>query len=169
MTARQEGRGRKPRAGARVPAEAAPYVRRLREGKIKVTPNRRRVLERFLEDDGPWTLGSLHRRLSEDGPCDISSVYRALEVLRDAGLLEEFHLPGERQTFYALIRHSGGRTVSPPHHHHHHIVCQDCGRVSHLDVCLPSGLLGRVEGASGFRVTEHHLEFRGICGDCGGA
>jgi Fe2+ or Zn2+ uptake regulation protein len=136
----------------------------MREGKVKVTPNRRRVLESFLEEEGPWTLGSLHRKLSEAGSCDISSVYRALEALSNAGLLEEFHLPGEKQTFYSLIRQRGNREVSHPHHHH--IVCQDCGRVSHLDVCLPSGLLGKVEGESGFRVTEHHLEFRGICGDC---
>jgi Fe2+ or Zn2+ uptake regulation protein len=162
----------KPSGGPQAPAvglaqKAEPFFRRLRESGIKLTPNRRRVLERFLEDEGPWTLGRLHRRLSDSGPSDISSVYRALEALRDAGLLEEFHLPGEKQTFFSLIRQGGGRTATSQTHHHHHIVCQDCGRVSHLDVCLPSGLLGRVEGASGFRVTEHHLEFRGICGDCG--
>lgn len=148
------------------PDAAKPYLGKLREGKVKVTPNRRRVLDRFLDGEGTWTLGSLHRSLSEGGPCDASSVYRALEALRDAGVLEEFRLPGEKQTFYSLIRHGASRRTQA--HHHHHIVCQDCGRVSHLDVCLPAGWMGKVEGASGFRITEHHLEFKGQCGDCRG-
>ncbi|MDB5106229.1 MAG: ferric uptake regulation protein [Fibrobacteres bacterium] len=159
---------------------AAPFLDRLRQGKVKVTPNRRKVLGRFLEGDKPWTLQSLHRSLSEGEDCDLSSVYRALSALHVAGLLEEFRLPGEKQTFYSLIRHSepprtpGTRALSPRSkgqtqsnaHHHHHIVCQDCGKVSHLDICLPAGVMGKVEDASGFRITEHHLEFRGICGKC---
>lgn len=148
-------------------SEALPYLARLREGKVKVTPNRRRVLGRFLEGEGTWTLGSLHRSLSLGGRCDASSIYRALEALRDAGVLEVFRLPGEKQTFYSLIRHGAGRRTQSQHHHH--IVCQDCGNVTHLELCLPPGWMGRVEGASGFRITEHHLEFRGICGDCQGS
>lgn len=153
-------------------AAAEPYLGRLREGKVKVTPNRRRVLERFLEGEGTWTLGSLHKSLSEEAPCEASSVYRALETLRDAGILEEFRLPGEKPTFYSLIHHAPGRrsnahgTHGAQGHHHHHVICQDCGRVSHLELCLPSGWMGKVEGASGFRITEHHLEFKGLCGEC---
>lgn len=145
---------------------AEPYLGRLREGRVKVTPNRRRVLERFLQGEGPWTLGSLHRSLSGEAPCEASSVYRALEALREAGVLEEFHLPGEKQTYYSLIRHGAARRGHAHADHHHHIVCQDCGKVSHLEVCLPAAWMGKVEGASGFRITEHRLEFRGVCGEC---
>jgi Fe2+ or Zn2+ uptake regulation protein len=169
------------------PDPAAPYLDRLRQGKIKVTPNRRKVLGRFLEGDTPWTLQSLHRSLSQGEECDLSSIYRTLSALRVAGLLEEFHLPGEKQTFYSLIRHpaapraaarSGTKARAHAHagpgahgathgdHHHHHIVCQDCGTVSHLDICLPAGVMGKVEDVSGFRITEHHLEFKGVCGNC---
>jgi Fur family ferric uptake transcriptional regulator len=156
-------------------AEAAvPYLDRLRQGKVKVTPNRQRVLGRFLEDDKPWTLKTLHRSLG--GDFDQSSIYRALSALRSAGLLEEFRLPGEKETFFSLIKQPAAARHPAPRgsgsrprahaHHHHHIVCRDCGAVSHLDICVPAGLLGRVEDASGFRVTEHHLEFKGVCGDC---
>lgn len=166
---------------------AAPYLDLLRQGKVKVTPNRRKVLGRFLEGDTPWTLQSLHRSLSQGGECDLSSIYRTLSALRGAGLLEEFRLPGEKQTFYSLIRlstaprtalrggakarahaHGNHGTQGGTHgeHHHHHIVCQDCGTVSHLDICLPAGVMGKVEDVSGFRITEHHLEFKGVCGNC---
>ncbi|MDQ3003245.1 MAG: transcriptional repressor [Fibrobacterota bacterium] len=152
----------------------------MRRGKVKVTPNRRKVLESFLQGDKPWTLQSLHRSLSQGEECELSSIYRALSALRAAGLLEEFRLPGEKETFYSLIRHMvparGGAARSPgtrakihahgSSHHHHHIVCQDCGKVSHLDICVPAGWMGKVEDASGFRITEHHLEFKGVCGEC---
>jgi Fe2+ or Zn2+ uptake regulation protein len=153
-----------------------PYLERLKLAKVKVTANRRRVLNRFLGTDKPWTLGSLHRSLSQDEESDLSSVYRTLEALRTAGLLEEFRLPGDRQTFYALIKaqhrpHLASSSHSPASHpvndhHHHHIVCQDCGKVSHLDLCVPVGWMGKVENASGFRITEHHLEFKGLCASC---
>src|SRR5882672_4425136 len=131
---------------------AAPYLDLLRQGKVKVTPNRRKVIGRFLEADAPWTLQSLHRSLSQGEECDLSSVYRTLSALRGAGLLEEFRLPGEKQTFYSLIhrhaapapragaRHPASKARASGHahahadHHHHHIVCQDCGKVSHLDI-----------------------------------
>jgi Fur family transcriptional regulator, ferric uptake regulator len=163
---------------AEPPDAASPYLELLRVGKVKVTPNRRKVLGMFLAADKPWTLQSLHRRLSEEEDCELSSVYRALSALRVAGLLEEFRLPGEKQTFYSLNRHHGAVPPKPRHpgaraktqahgdHHHHHIVCQDCGIISHLDICLPAGVMGKVENASGFRITEHHLEFKGVCGRC---
>lgn len=155
---------------------AAPYLEMLRLGKVKVTPNRRKVLGMFLAGDKPWTLQSLHKGLSADEDCEVSSVYRALSAFRAAGLLEEFRLPGDKQTFYSLNRHhgdvrakarsAGARPQDHANHHHHHIVCQDCGTISHLDICLPAGVMGKVENASGFRITEHHLEFKGVCGRC---
>jgi Fe2+ or Zn2+ uptake regulation protein len=175
------------RRGAQAAAEPRPHARptapaateplpeswreRFRAGKVKATSNRLRVLGRFLRSDSSWTLQSLHQELNQDRRCDLSSVYRALSDLRIAGFLEEFRLPGKRETFYALLSEGSPRKAGRPSargdaHHHHHIVCEDCGRVSHLEVCLPAGLTGRVEGASGFRVTGHHLEFQGLCAEC---
>lgn len=152
-----------------LPDPVLPYLEKLKGGKVKVTPNRRKVLARFLEADKPWTLQSLHRSLSQEEDCELSSIYRALDALRKAGLLEEFRLPGERQTYFSLIKiQAPHRVRSHAHtdHHHHHIVCQDCGTVSHLDICVPVGWMGKVENASGFRITEHHLEFKGLCSSC---
>jgi Fur family transcriptional regulator, ferric uptake regulator len=161
------------RPQARTAKETLPEIwrERFRAGKVKATTNRLRVMGRFLRSDASWTLQSLHKALNQDGRCDLSSVYRALSDLRIAGILEEFRLPGTRETFYALLGHdalrkSGRHADGGKDHHHHHIVCEDCGRVSHLEVCLPAVLTVKVEGTSGFRVTGHHLEFQGLCAEC---
>jgi Fur family ferric uptake transcriptional regulator len=177
--------GTEPRPHARPPANPLPeplskqlpeqlpesWRERFRAGKVKATGNRLRVLGRILRSDTSWTLQSLHQELNRDRRCDLSSVYRALSDLRIAGFLEEFRLPGKRETFYAPLgegtpRKAGRQAARGEAHHHHHIVCEDCGRVSHLEVCFPAGLTGRIEGASGFRVTGHHLEFQGLCAEC---
>ncbi len=146
-----------------------PYLERLRTGQVKITDNRLKVLRHFLKTEMPWTLRSLHLSLNEHASVNLSSIYRTLEALHSAGILEEFRLPGNRQTFYSLIKLNaahGTRNTARADHHHHHIVCQDCGQVSHLDLCVPVGWMGKVENASGFRITEHHLEFKGLCSKC---
>jgi Fur family transcriptional regulator, ferric uptake regulator len=55
--------------------------------------------------------------------------------------------------------------------HHHHLVCATCGKVEDVH---PSPKLERALGEAdravaeeqGYRVTEHQLEFRGLCPEC---
>ncbi len=133
------------------------YLDQLRLRKIKITENRQKVLLRFLTGKNPWTLNSLFESLNGEVACELSSIFRALADLEKAGILEKFTLPGDRQTYYSLVARHG---------HHHHIICQDCGIISHLDFCLPAKWMGKLELTSGFQITEHHLEFKGLCGRC---
>ena len=133
------------------------FLDQLRLRKIKVTENRQKVLLRFLSKKNPWTLNSLFESLNNEAPCELSSIFRALADLEKAEILEKFTLPGDRQTYYSLVSRHG---------HHHHIICQDCGQISHLDFCLPTKWMGKLESTSGFQITEHHLEFKGLCASC---
>lgn len=145
------------------------YLEQLKLQKVKVTDNRRKVLQQFLDSSKPWTLTSLQQSFASLDEIDPSSVYRALEALHSAGLLEAFYLPGDRQKYFSLIKLKSNqheRPHSKQQHHHHHIVCQDCGTVSHLDICMPPAWLGKVEDNSGFQITEHRLEFKGLCAQC---
>jgi len=154
------------------------YLEQLRNQKIKITLNRRKVLEKFLDSEKPWTLTRLNQSFQEKENCQSSSIYRALNDLHHAGILETFHLPGERQKYFSLVKlkqiHVHAQTHAHAHapssanekDHHHHIVCETCGTVSHLDICMPNAWLGKVENRSGFQITEHHLEFKGLCEAC---
>jgi len=152
------------------------YLEQLRNQKIKITVNRRKVLEKFLESEKPWTFTKLNQSFQEQENCESSSIYRALNDLHHAGILETFQLPGERQKYFSLVKakqtlahtqlHAHSQGQAHEKNHHHHIVCEKCGTVSHLDICMPTTWLGKVENRSGFQITEHHLEFKGLCGQC---
>jgi len=132
----------------------------LKMKKLKLTRQRMDILDLFLSRREPWTLKSLFQKSSKIGVTHESTVYRVLTSFAKAGVLEEFKLPGVKQTSYSLKYHE------PGHGHHHHIVCQVCGKVIHIHICLPEPFLNKVEFLTGYSVTEHELEFRGVCRSC---
>jgi len=133
----------------------------LQSKNLKVTRQREAILDLFLSRPEPWTLKSLFQKSRMQGVTHESTVYRVLTCFARAGILEKFTLPGRKQTSYSLQQ---------PHlhsHHHHHIVCSSCGVVEHIEACLPKPFLNKVEKVSGFTVTDHALEFKGLCQKCG--
>ena len=46
--------------------------------------------------------------------------------------------------------------------HSHHIICSKCGKIQKLNICF----LERIEGLTDYKITEHHMEFVGICPKC---
>ncbi|MDI6765145.1 MAG: transcriptional repressor, partial [Thermodesulfobacteriota bacterium] len=50
--------------------------------------------------------------------------------------------------------------------HHHHIVCKKCGDVVELDFCNISEWSKKVMESTGYQVTDHQLNFYGLCKIC---
>ncbi len=49
---------------------------------------------------------------------------------------------------------------------HYHFRCERCGRVFDVDEPVDEEINGRVAQKTGFKVSNHILEFRGLCKDC---
>jgi len=49
---------------------------------------------------------------------------------------------------------------------HYHFRCEKCGRVFDLEEPVNKELDEKVAGKTGFKVSYHQLEFRGLCKDC---
>ncbi len=84
-----------------------------------------------------------------------STVYRTLEILVDDGLVLRTDLGGDR-AYYEPVRE----------HHHHHVICERCGRVTHLHDDTLGDLAARIEDDSGYRLGEREISFFGICPSC---
>jgi Fe2+ or Zn2+ uptake regulation protein len=82
------------------------------------------------------------------------TVYRNLKVLREDGEISELNLSG------TVSRYEGNRE------NHYHFRCEKCGRVFDLDEPVNRDINGSVAKRTGFKVSYHQLEFRGICKEC---
>jgi len=82
------------------------------------------------------------------------TVYRNLKILREMGEISELNLSG------TVSRYEGRQE------NHYHFRCEKCGRIFDLDEPVINELDERVARNTGFKVSHHQLEFRGLCGDC---
>ena len=82
------------------------------------------------------------------------TVYRNLQVLREDGAISELNLNG------TLSRYEEKQDK------HYHFRCEKCGRVFDLDEPVNTEIDKRVSARTGFKVSYHQTEFRGLCKDC---
>lgn len=82
------------------------------------------------------------------------TVYRNLKVLREGGQISELNLNGTVSRFEAKQES------------HYHFRCEQCGRVFDVDEPIDRALDGKVAKRTGFKISYHQLEFRGVCHDC---
>jgi len=82
------------------------------------------------------------------------TVYRNLKVLREGGQISELNLNGTVSRFEAKQES------------HYHFRCEQCGRVFDVDEPVDRALDRKVAKRTGFKISYHQLEFRGVCHDC---
>ncbi|MDV2988674.1 MAG: Fur family transcriptional regulator [Dehalogenimonas sp.] len=130
-------------------------LNQLKTAGYKLTPQRRAVIAALVKSANPVTNQSLHAALKPDHPeIGLVTVYRTMALLDKLGLLCRFNY-GDHISFRA----------GPPEHHHH-LVCRGCGNVVDFTDHCPLELQSAVERNTGFRITEHTLEFAGYCRSC---
>jgi len=98
-----------------------------------------------------WVYERVRREIPN---ISLGTVYRDLRVLQQEGKILELHLPGTISRF-------DGRTEN-----HYHFRCEQCGRVFDLDESVDKENDKKVARKTGFKVSYHNLEFRGLCQDC---
>jgi len=82
------------------------------------------------------------------------TVYRNLRVLQEDGAITELNLDSTLSR-YEFKQES-----------HYHFRCERCGRVFDLDEPVNTEIDKRVAERTGFKVSHHQTEFRGLCKDC---
>ncbi|MFQ6111757.1 MAG: Fur family transcriptional regulator, partial [Nitrospinota bacterium] len=88
------------------------------ENKLKLTRQRRLILDTFLEIESHLSAEELYRHLQgKDKSIGLATVYRTLKLLSQAGLAAERRF-GDGQTRYEHVY---------AHEHHDHLVCERCG------------------------------------------
>ncbi len=98
-----------------------------------------------------WVYERVRREIPN---ISLGTVYRDLGVLHQEGKILELQFTGTASRF-------DGRTEN-----HYHFRCEQCDRVFDLDESVDKENDKKVARKTGFKISYHSLEFRGLCRDC---
>ncbi len=128
----------------------------LREAGYKATPARLALLKLLQGSKEPLSIGEIMEKL-KGAAIDQATVYRILTVLESIGVVRQINL---------RHGHADYEYVDPKDHHH--IICINCNKVEDFIGCntdkLATLALGQAKNFS--KITQHSLEFFGICKSC---
>jgi Fur family ferric uptake transcriptional regulator len=131
-------------------------VRPTTPGMTRNTRQRAEVLALLDGTDEFRSAQQLHAELRSRGAeVGLTTVYRTLQLLADAGEVDQMRLPDGEQIYRRCSRS-----------HHHHLVCRSCGRVVEVGGPAVERWADGVAAEHGFVDVDHTLEIFGTCQRC---
>ncbi|MBN1382948.1 MAG: transcriptional repressor [Deltaproteobacteria bacterium] len=129
----------------------------LARGSLRCTPQRRLILDVFLDFEEHITAEELYDRVKKRDPSiGQATVYRVLKLMVDAGLAREVDF-GDGALRYEQ---------SYNHPHHDHLICRRCGKTVEVMDSVIEEMQKRVAESFGFELTDHEMYLYGLCEDC---
>jgi Fur family transcriptional regulator, ferric uptake regulator len=129
----------------------------LKTRNLRLSRPRLLIYGELADSDRPLTPQELYRRIrNKHTSIGLTSIYRSLELFESLGMAFKI------TSVPASVRYKACELTD----HHHHIVCKACGDVVELDFCDISAWSRKVSKSTGFQVTDHHLDFYGLCRTC---
>jgi Fur family transcriptional regulator, ferric uptake regulator len=123
----------------------------------RLTPQRTLVWDVLRGQDGHMSAEEVCAHVQKQFPnVNISTVYRTLELLVELSLVRETHL-GPARRFFEVEEEVP----------HHHLVCEACGRVTHVHDEDLGDLHQSLAAGQGF--TAKQLTIFGRCAACAAA
>ena len=134
---------------------AADYAPQLRARGYRMTPQRMTILHVLHHSGEHLSPTDVYEQAREELPgITETTVYRTLEFLAENGLVRPAHM-GSGHLVYEIARHE-----------HHHLVCRNCGNTMEVEHSLFKSMYHKLETESGYKLTDSHLTFLGLCPDC---
>ncbi len=132
-------------------------INKLRERGLKVTPQRRAILEALRNLDQSATALEVWDQVRRSFPdMSLDTVYRNLNMLTDIGMIGIVNLRGGEASRFEMER---GR-------HHHHLICLKCGDTVCLEFCPIDEHDVAAAEQHGYKVVGHAVELYGYCPGC---
>ncbi len=131
----------------------------LKMRSLRITSQREAVLSIFVENNGKHlTPDEVYERLAHrNSHISKATIYRSIELLEEMGFLSKINF-GDGLERYELKNEHG--------HQHHHVVCTECGQIYALEEDLLDDIEKIVEKRTNFTITDHQLNFYGLCPKC---
>ncbi len=132
----------------------------------RVTVAREAILDILARTDKHMSAEDIYMKLHPIYPnIGLTTVYRTLDVLSNLALIFRLDI-GDGRARYELAE-----SPNKPHHHHH-LVCTGCRKVIDYSDFIDQEIKLLHETEKGlskkynFKITNHLIQFYGLCGDC---
>lgn len=120
----------------------------LRRKKLKMTEQRRTMIQTALSQAGHFTAEDLYRNLGKAGDSvSMATVYRGLALLEEAHLLEGHDFDDGQRRYERLLARE----------HHDHMICLDCRAVLEFQDDEIEQLQVQAAERHGFQLADHRL------------
>ncbi|MCA9483514.1 MAG: transcriptional repressor [Nitrospina sp.] len=124
---------------------------------LKITKQRRAVLEAFLNSEDHVSAEELYKLVTENEPkIGLATVYRTLSLLTKSGLASELDFGDGQKRYEHKFMHS----------HHDHMICTECGKIIEFSHPMIEKLQEEVASRHQFKLTSHKLDLFGLCKEC---
>jgi len=128
----------------------------VRERKLRLSHPRVLIYQELSKTVTPLSPRELFQSLLKGKrKIGLTSIYRCLDLFESLGIV--FKIVNGSTVKYKLCELED---------HHHHIVCKKCGDVVEFEFCDISGWSAKVTESTGYRITDHQLNFYGFCKAC---
>ncbi|OEU68952.1 MAG: transcriptional repressor [Desulfovibrio sp. S3730MH75] len=129
----------------------------LSKQKLKMTPQRRTILNAFLNEEGHISSEELYNLIrKEDSSIGQATVYRTLKLLAESGIAKAVDF----NDGVLRYEHKYG------HDHHDHLVCEQCGTTIEAVDPEIEHLQEELAKKHGFVLTHHEMYLFGVCKEC---
>jgi Fur family ferric uptake transcriptional regulator len=123
---------------------------------LKQTQQRRLIIQHFLDLNTHVDAEELHRRVNAEGhDIGLATIYRTLNLLTEAGLVDQKSFQDGRSVF----------EISHPDSHHDHLICTECRQVVEFEDQEIEDLQEKIATKYGMRLRTHRLDLFGQCLD----
>lgn len=122
---------------------------------IKVTKQRKIIMAILEAEVQPLTADEIYEKVEDKDTINYSTVYRTLNTLSEKGAVSKAGEPGGK-TYFQLKRH----------HHEHELECVECHKHITIEQCPLEAFSRILSKETGFVITEHNLQIKGICPEC---
>lgn len=128
------------------------FVRRCKEGGIKITPQRVAIYRELAGSDRHPSAEMIHQKIKKYYPnVSLTTVYRTLETFEELGVAFVVNV------LYDAARYDAN--LEP----HHHVVCVRCKKVEDY---YDDSLELKIPQKSDYKMLGYTVQLNGVCIDC---
>ena len=131
-------------------------VEKLKAQNHRITPQRLAILRILAGSQDHPSAEMIYERIKQDFPfTSFATVYKTIALAKELGEVLELEFSNDSN------RYDGSKPKPHPH-----LICTKCKKIMDPELDTMSHLQDEIAKETGFKITNHRLDFFGLCPDC---